>query len=677
MESKAQMNAGKRKGSLMQKLLLTIVPLVIVAVLIVMVVSINSMRTELQEAARRSLQDESTVSVRTIEAWSGQILSEYQMIKGALETVAFESEEEEIAFMVATLEKWGTSCESGIYVGDASGAYLDASGWVPGADYVVTERGWYKEGLNNKEMQFGEPYVDAETGEMVVSASALVNRTDRRNMVMSVDVYLNDVTQIVSEIEIMDTQSGYGFLVDKPSRTIIAHKDASYNGKALSTDNSDVFMAKIANMLDSADGSVHIMTDAGGECLVTLMPVEGTDWVLVTSVSQSEALQTVTKLIKEFIVIGVVSILIVSLVVIRVIISVTNPVKKLTETLVKIADGDFTVDIQVKGNDEIARMSEALQQYLQIMKGVIQDMHKISNDLDVNSTNGKNTAVILSNTAEEQQESMQNMQDAVDELARSVSELANDATTLAQIVDVTNLEGETANEQMDNVVNITEEGHRDMQEVQKVMKEMVESMEELATVVEEVGKSTVEINEIIKLIEDISSQTNLLSLNASIEAARAGEAGRGFAVVAGEIGHLADVSAQSTRKVGEIVNAISGHVDVMVAKTRRSMTAIKENAGSIDKACITFDEIVGDINNTSTVLKEIMEKIQKVDTVATNMAAISEEQSASAEEVLATIEMLTTNSARITTESKGVEESADVVADSANTLAENMKFFKI
>ena len=675
MESKVQ--SKTRKGSLMVKLLLTVVPLMVIAVLTVMWISISSMKVEMQDAARRSLQDEAAVSVKTIETWSGKILSEYQMIKGAMETVSFESDEEEFAFMVDTMEKWGTICENGIYVGDASGRYLDASGWTPGDDFVVTERGWYKEGLEHDTMQFGEPYVDAETGEMVVSATALLKRSDRKNMVMSVDVYLNTVTDIVGEIKVMDTQSGYGFLVDRPSSTIIAHKDISYNGQVISADSENGFMAQIAGMLDTADGSVHTITDRDGECLVTLTPVDGTDWILVTSVSQSEALQKVYDLIKEYMVIGIVSILVVSLIMIPVIISVTKPVKKLTDTLVQIADGDFTVDIEAKGNDEIARMSDALQRYLQIMKNVIQNMHKISEDLDVNSNDGKNTASILSNTALEQQESMQNMQAAVDELARSVSELADDATTLAQIVDVTNSEGESASKQMDHVVDITEEGHKDIQEVQKVMKEMVVSMEELASVVEEVGKSTVEINEIIQLIEDISSQTNLLSLNASIEAARAGEAGRGFAVVASEIGHLADVSAQSTHKVGEIVNTISRHVEGMVEKTRRSMTAMAENAGSIDKACITFDVIVEDINKTSYGLKEIMEKIQNVDSIATNMAAISEEQSASAQEILATIEMLTTNSTKITEESKGVEESADVVADSANTLVENMRFFKV
>ena len=87
METNAQTKTEGRKGSLMQKLLLSIVPLVVAAALIIMAVSISSMRTELQDAARRSLQDESTVSVRSIEAWAGRILSEFQMIKSALETV--------------------------------------------------------------------------------------------------------------------------------------------------------------------------------------------------------------------------------------------------------------------------------------------------------------------------------------------------------------------------------------------------------------------------------------------------------------------------------------------------------------------------------------------------------------------------------------------------------------
>ncbi len=671
------MKKGKRNGSLMKKLLLTIVPLVIIAVLIVMGVSIKNMREELQEAAIRSLQDESTASVRSIETWASKILSEYQMIKGAMETVKFESDKEELDFMVATLEKWGTSCENGIYVGDEEGRYLDSSGWIPGKDYVITERGWYKEGLEHEKMWFGEPYIDAETGNMVVSASALLKRNDRKNMVMSIDVYLDDVTNIVSGIKIMDTESGYGFLIDKPSSTIIAHKDSFYNGTSISISHEDSFMAQISDMLQSSDGSVHTMTDSRGECWVSLTPVEGTDWVLVSSVLKEEAMKEVSILIKEFIVIGIVSILVVLFAVIRVIISVTKPIKKLTDTLIKIANGDFTVDIEVKGNDEIAEMSEALHRYLQVMKDIICDMYKISKDLDVNSSNGKNTASILSETAIQQQESMLNMQAAIDELARSVSELANDATTLAQIVDTTNTEGEKANEQMDHVVSITREGQLDMQEVQVAMRQIVLGMEELTSVVEQVGKSTIEINEIIKLIEDISSQTNLLSLNASIEAARAGEAGRGFAVVAGEIGHLADVSAQSTHKVGEIISTISSHVETMVNKTRKNMDIIEGNAGSIDKACNTFNIIVHDINDASGGLKEIMEKIQKVDTVATNMAAITEEQSASAEEILATIEVLTENSSSITSESKGVEESADIVAKSSDILVQHMKFFKI
>lgn len=76
-----------------------------------------------------------------------------------------------------------------MYGGDASGVYWNGSGWVPDADYVPSERDWYKTGLNNDEFVFGMPYEDAQTGEMIVSASAELKRPDRNKMVISSLIY--------------------------------------------------------------------------------------------------------------------------------------------------------------------------------------------------------------------------------------------------------------------------------------------------------------------------------------------------------------------------------------------------------------------------------------------------------------------------------------------------------
>ncbi len=667
----------RKNGSLLTKLLLTILPLVAVSVFGVMAVGVVNLNDQLNTAINRSMQEEAATHTSEISGWASEVIQYLSVVTMTIENGDYKAESKELLDYLENTLGLHAACPNGVYGGSEDGTYIDGSGWVPGADYIVKERGWYKEGLAHDTVQFGEPYLDADTGEMVVSATVLLKNIDKKNMVMSSDVFLSEITDIISELKVMNTESGYGFLVDKATSTIIAHKDNSFNARVISATDSDPFLAEMTRIMNTADGSVREKEIDGVSYFVTLTPIEHTGWVLITSVLKEEALQDLYDLIRVYMIIGFVSILVVSLVVARVIISSIKPVKKLTNHLIQIAEGDFTVDIEVKGNDEIAQMSLAMKQYIQVMKGVIETINGISDELNSNASNSKVSSEILSHTADEQQKSMQSMQSAVNELARSVTELAHDATSLAQIVDVTNKEGSEAGERMRNTVSITKEGHRDMLEIQQVMKKMVASMEELAVVVEEVGKSTDEINEIMKLIEDIASQTNLLSLNASIEAARAGEAGRGFAVVAGEIGHLAEGSTKSVHKVGEIVNTINAHVASMVNKTRQSVSAINANASSINKACDTFDMIVEDIGSTNEAIENIMGRIANVDQVASNMAAISEEQSASAEEVLATIEVLAENSLKITEESKGVEKNSVIVADSANVLVENMKFFKV
>jgi len=157
---------------------------------------------------------------------------------------------------------------------------------------------------------------------------------------------------------------------------------------------------------------------------------------------------------------------------------------------------------------------------------------------------------------------------------------------------------------------------------------------------EAIEKHSGKINKVINLIQNIAAQTNLLALNASIEAARAGEAGRGFAVVAGEVGKLAEESANAARTTAELIG--------------NSMAVIKEGVQSADEAAKHFEEIVVKSMKTNEVIKDISkyskEQAQQLnetleylkhisDIIETNSGA-SEESSAMSEEFISQSERL-------------------------------------
>lgn len=666
----------KKKSSILTKLLATIIPLTVVAISIVIFISISSLSTAMKKSAYQNLQAETKANVNDLGIWTQDIISTLNTIQRTLETVPFINTDEEYAYMQTTYEQY-EDFPSGIYVGDASGLYLDASGWEPSADYVVTERGWYQEGLTHETVAFGEPYVDAETGQFVVSATALVKRADRNKMVMSADVYLDDVSAMVSQITIMDSESGYSFLVDTSCDTILAHRDTTWNAQTISTSSENSLMAGVAGIMNNPDGQIYTFVDNGEKYYTLVMPVENTSWVLVSCISVDEVLATVNSQTIILALIAVGSILILVIAISFIIRSIISPVKAITEDISKIAEGDFAVSVNSSSNDEIGIMGNALDGYIGVMRGIINTIHSISADLDEKAGAGRNTAQVLNETAMEQYDSMRDMQATINDLVSSVTQLAEDATTLAQSVNITNDHSNTANDQMLKTVEIARDGHADMTAVQDGMQKMVSSLSELTGLVENVGDSTVEINNIVQLIENIASQTNLLSLNASIEAARAGEAGRGFAVVATEIGNLAVESSNSAHKIQQIIQVVNEQVRGMVDKARESTEVMEQSSLSIDKAVKTFNEIYEDIEKTEHILQDIMNEIHNVDEVATNMAAISEEQSASAEEILASIDILTEHASQITEESKQVAGYSDVISDASVNLSEDMKFFKL
>ena len=255
------------------------------------------------------------------------------------------------------------------------------------------------------------------------------------------------------------------------------------------------------------------------------------------------------------------------------------------------------------------------------------------------------------------------MKEKIDAISRTIDEIAENVSMLAQSAEHMKESNKAAEAIMEELVNISKESGIAIENVRQQTDLTNQSAQEIRTATE--------------IIAGISNQTNLLALNASIEAARAGEHGRGFAVVAAEIGTLAKNSADSVAHITELITEINNLVEDAVRQAGNSAQDISGSAELIHTAVDTFDTIFKNIQETSALIGNVVDKINQVDQVATNVAAISEEQAASSDEILATSESMLQQAKNISKNSDQVEQEADNLAVSADQLADQVKQFRI
>ena len=486
---------------------------------------------------------------------------------------------------------------------------------------------------------------------------------------------LDSVCNTVSNISIMD--EGYMFMVNIASDNIIAHPDSAFVGTVLSDCEADSFLGLIAAQIAEKNTELFTVSDGFSEYYVILSYIDSTPYVLVSCIDQIHILSGLTSLLTNIALVfaGVMVLIIVLLTLFLQ--KTLKPINVLTDALTTITDGDFTVNVSTKGNDEISHMGSSLNNFVLIMRDIISDIRDISEQLDHSGKTTKQIAGSLNQSADAQADSMSDVKVTIDQVATGIQDLALHATTLSQVVDDTNQRGNDAKKSMQQTVEVATRGRSDMEDVNNAMGSIVDSMEQLEKLVANVGNSTEQINSMVEIISDISDQTNLLSLNAAIEAARAGEAGRGFAVVAEEIRKLAEVSASSAAQISDIITQVTSQVSYMVQQASQSVSYIKDNSVKITASCDIFERIYKNVTDADALLTEIVNQIAHVDDVATNIAALSEEQSASTEEILASTEVLANASLQFSEDSRQVAKSADDVAEASFALAEHMRKFKI
>lgn len=659
----------KKKGniSIKAKLLGIIIPVVIAIILILVFTAYHVSSGIIESYSKNLLESSVNSQASKIEAWLEENLASMQMAKNMIEKL--HPDEAQLQTILDASCGYSENYPDGLFLADANGSFLkgtDSKKQEPNPK----ESMWYQEGMTRVNMAVGSAHQNPD-GTNVVSASGLLNDGSDTVRVIAADMTLDRISVIVNSfIEMHDAEA---FLVDKDSSVILASRDSDLISKTLGADGQSAFYKDVEKKVS---GKSYDFCTLDGNMTV-FKEVNGTNWLLVSYVPTRVVLADLVGLRNLMIIFSIISILVLCVLIERVTHVVIRPVKEMTRVITSMASGDFTVSMKVKGNDEIAVMGRSVEHFIASMKEMIRQMGHVSDRLEKQAGSSKNVSGEMNSAANIQSQSMTELNATVDQLSVSVNEIAQNATQLAGVVADTKEDSDKVEDKMRTTVEVSEKGKADMESVGNALHNIEISIHNLEEAVDKVGTASGEIVDIIKLIGDIAEETNLLSLNASIEAARAGEAGRGFAVVASQIGVLAKNSADSVAHITSLINEINGLVDDAVKQGRSSASDIESSADLIHIAVDTFDQIFQNIQETSHLIEGVVEKINQVDQVATNVAAISEEQAASSDEILATSESMLQQAKSISKNSEQVEAEAGNLAESADQLADQVKQFQI
>lgn len=671
MKEGTKRKRGQKKFiSIKTKLLGIILPVVIVMITILIYSSYYVTKNVIQSNVQALLTTSIESQAAEMEAWLDRNLTSFCVVKQALEKIDFNREQLQI-FLDAYCD-FDDNYPNGFYIADRNGNLYrgqEEGNYVNQSPDSVKQEKWFQDAFTRVNLGFTDAYTN-EDGEQVISACGMLKTNQKDIYVLSADLSLEKISVYVNSfVKMKEAES---FLVNTKDDTILASRDTNLISKTLQ-EQSDDFMKEVGsrilkNTLDLAEINGNI---------TVFEKVKGTEWILVSYVPVKTVYQDLDKIRVVMILFGSISVIILVLLLERIIHIIIRPVKKLTEVIKTMTNGNFIVHSYAKSQDEIGVMGRYLEKFISAMSVMITSIDHVSVTLYHQADSGKEISNQMFYASKEQNRSVKELNSTVEHLSFSVEEVAQSATKLADFVKETKEDGAHVNNKMQETVGVSEKGKEAIQDISVAMKNINSSVKKLQTAIDKVGKASEEITNITRVIGRIADETSLLSLNAYIEAARAGEKGKGFAVVAQEISKLAESSIDAVWHIEELIAEIQSSVEDVVNQANDSSENINNSGIQIKNAVETFDIIFENIAAVGSLVKNMIRKVEQVEDVAKDVAEISKEQAISSKEILDSSGNLVKQADNLMENSQNVAKESEKLIASSEKLAEQIGNFKV
>lgn len=535
------------------------------------------------------------------------------------------------------------------------------------------------------------PYVDEETGEQIITVCQEVKYKDVVQGVVAMDIDASALADYVENIRLLNT--GFVMLVDEQGNIVV---DSESNIFADGTVADLEFFAPLTEELDkleeqkaqleenedpAADDIVlqasYTMRAEGRDCAITAMTDRITGWRLLGCISDQENQKNLININIGTLMAGVIGLIFGCVIAVLTALSFNREIKKLQNATHRVAGGDFSEKIKVTRSDEFGVLETNFN-------GMMDDVSELIHAVEDKSNHILEVAGGISEVAG-------NTKTTIEQVTQAIDSVAQGAVKQAESTQEANTEVEHLKNSLDETKEYVSGMNGMTEKANEVSTEGIESVKDL---IEKSGKTAEKskvslevMNEMVESIDkifyisdtiaDITSQTNLLSLNASIEAARAGEMGKGFAVVADEIRKLADESKESTDEIKKIITEITEKSKLVESTMQENEVLQTEQQEAINRT----EEIFGEIMKQIEMLGSGMERINALnDTMSANkdlvvdkmgtIASVSEQSAAATEEVNASTEQV-----NVTMEE--ISEHTETLQAIAKDLMETINRFKL
>ncbi len=355
--------------------------------------------------------------------------------------------------------------------------------------------------------------------------------------------------------------------------------------------------------------------------------------------------------------------------------TISKNIGNFKKALEKIEQGSIGIRVTASGKDEFSQFGKSLNVFLDKLEETISHVKEMSEEL-------AGSGIELEDKAYKVKGAAGDVASALDEISKGASMQAEDIEdsslqvthmqdNMLQIIESVEVLSDNSREMSAN----GEEASKIIDDLSKTSDRTTEAFVNISEQIKKTNGSVVKIQEVVNLIAEIASQTNLLSLNASIEAARAGEAGRGFAVVASEIQKLAEQTNSSAKIIDDIIFTLSEESQHTVQSINDVTENIKNQKEKLDETTHRFRIVKDGINSTSVKMQEVMRQASICSKSGTHVVDLMTNLSAVAEENAASTEQTNDAMAELNSTTSALAGTANELKKLSDVLKEDLEYF--